>query len=245
MKRMKIFRYADYYAPIDYIYDVVQSCSTEMQYQFHRWVNNLHYSKGFKKKMVDLNKSAAFLNFNYTLFLESEYQIPQECILYIHGNRKQPFGSLVLGHNEEDDTIGFKKWVYQHRNRRRYRPNLKDKKGNYFPNDKLMLAFFLKDETKGNWRNPIRYYAVNDIEERLRDYYSRNIKHCNDIIDKNIGFFDSLGDLERVTVLGHSLGDVDMTYFRKIKSSVAYPDKLQWEFSYHTDADITKYQSIF
>ena len=234
------FRYADYYAPIDYIYDVVLSCSTEMQYQFHRWVNNLHYSKGFKKKMVDLNKSAAFLNFNYTLFLESEYQIPQECILYIHGNRKQPFGSLVLGHNEEDDTIGFKKWVYQHRNRRRYRPNLKDKKGNYFPNDKLTyLAFFLKDETKGNWRNPIRYYAVNDIEERLEDYYSRNIKHCNDIIDKNIGFFDSLGDLERVTVLGHSLGDVDMTYFRKIKSSVAYPDKLQWEFSYHTDADIT------
>ncbi|MDD4721079.1 MAG: hypothetical protein PHQ88_09555 [Bacteroides sp.] len=70
----------------------------------------------------------------------------------------------------------------ENKNRRRYRHNLKDKRGKYFPNDKLVyLAFFLKDETKGNWRNPIRYYAVDHIEHRLKE----------------------------ITVLGHSLGNVD------------------------------------
>jgi hypothetical protein len=100
--------------------------------------------------------------------LETEYNIPREQILYIHGERRQKFGSLVLGHNVEDDDASFKEWVHKNKNRRRYRHNLKDKRGKYFPNDKLVyLAFFLKDETKGNWRNPIRYYAVDHIEHRF------------------------------------------------------------------------------
>lgn len=33
-----------------------------------------------------------FLNFNYTLFLESEYGVPSDWICYIHGNCKDKFG---------------------------------------------------------------------------------------------------------------------------------------------------------
>lgn len=100
--------------------------------------------------MLYLDPNAAYLNFNYTLFLETEYNISREHILYIHGDRRQKFGSLVLGHNVEDNEVAFEEWVHKHKNRRRYRPNLKDKKGKYFANDKLVyLAFFLKDMKKG------------------------------------------------------------------------------------------------
>lgn len=210
-----------------------------MQYQFHRWINTIHYKKGFRKNMLYLDPNAAYLNFNYTLFLETEYNISREHILYIHGDRRQKFGSLVLGHNVEDNEVAFDEWVHKHKNRRRYRPNLKDKKGKYFANDKLVyLAFFLKDMKKGNWKNPIRYYAVDHIEERLENYYAKNIKHSNDIIDHNLGFFESLNDLKEITLLGHSLGDVDFPYFKAIVENVRNVDDLIWNFSYYSDNDI-------
>lgn len=239
------FSYADYFAPIDRVADIVNQCTFEMQYQFHRWINTVHYEKGFRKRMLDLNLNATFLNFNYTLFLETEYNIPREQILYIHGERRQKFGSLVLGHNVEDDDTSFKEWVHKNKNRRRYRHNLKDKRGKYFPNDKLVyLAFFLKDETKGNWRNPIRYYAVDHIEHRLEDYYKKNIKHCNDIINRNSCFFESMSCLKEITVLGHSLGNVDFPYFKSIVDNVDNRDSLVWNFSYYSDDDIMRVKSF-
>ncbi|MCA6047478.1 bacteriophage abortive infection AbiH family protein [Bacteroides thetaiotaomicron] len=233
------FSYAEYFAPIDIVADVVSSCTFEMQYQFHRWINTIHYKKGFRKNMLYLDPNAAYLNFNYTLFLETEYNISREHILYIHGDRRQKFGSLVLGHNVEDNEVAFDEWVHKHKNRRRYRPNLKDKKGKYFANDKLVyLAFFLEDMKKGNWKNPIRYYAVDHIEERLENYYAKNIKHSNDIIDHNLGFFESLNDLKEITLLGHSLGDVDFPYFKAIVENVRNVNDLIWNFSYYSDNDI-------
>lgn len=235
------FSYADYFAPIDRVAGIVDSCTFEMQYQFHRWINTIHYKKGFRKNMLNLDLNAAFLNFNYTLFLETEYNVRREQILYIHGDRRQKFGTLVLGHNVEDYEAYFYEWVHKHKNRRRYRPNLKDKRGKYFANDKLVyLAFFLKDETKGNWRNPIRYYAVDHIEDRLEIYYKKNIKHCNDIIDRNLGFFESMNNLQEITVLGHSLGDVDFPYFKAIVENANNSRDLIWNFSYHNDNDMMK-----
>ena len=233
------FSYAEYLGPIDIVADVVSSCTFEMQYLFHRWINTIHYKKGFRKNMLYLDPNAVYLNFNYTLFLETEYNISRKHILYIHGDRRQKFGSLVLGHNVEDNEVAFEEWVHKHKNRRRYRPNLKDKEGKYFANDKLVyLAFFLKDMKKGNWKNPIRYYAVDHIEERLENYYAKNIKHSNDIIDHNLGFFESLNDLKEITLLGHSLGDVDFPYFKAIVENVRNVDDLIWNFSYYSDNDI-------
>ena len=77
--------------------------------------------------MLNLDKDAIFLNFNYTLFLESEYSIPADRICYIHGNRKDRFGTLVLGHHSDDDTA-FDNWIHKNQNRRRYRHVQKDKK---------------------------------------------------------------------------------------------------------------------
>jgi hypothetical protein len=229
------FSYAQFYAPLDEITNAVMSCTFEMKYHFHRWINTLHYAKGFRKKMLDIDKDALFLNFNYTLFLESEYGIPAEQICYIHGCRKDKFGSLILGHHS-DDQEAFERWKHKNQNRRRYRHVQKDKKGRYFRNDKLAyLAFFHENDWTGNWRLPIRYYAVEAAEERLEKYYDANFKNTGKIIDAHMGFFDSLCNIEKITIIGCSLGAVDMDYYKQLRLSVK--DDAQWEFSYHSDDD--------
>lgn len=230
------FRYRDYFLPLDQITDMVRLCTIEMKYHLHRWINTLHYAKGFKKRMLSLDKNALFLNFNYTLFLESEYGIPQENILYIHGCRRDRLGSLIIGHHVKEETA-FSSWIHKNKNRRRYRDVQKDGKGRYFKNDKLIyLAYFLKDETKGNWRLPIRHRFVNEARARLEDYYNKNYKSTSKIIDSNIGFFDSLSEVSKITVLGHSLSEVDKHYFETIGNSVK--SNANWVFSYHTEKDL-------
>lgn len=229
------FSGADFFAPIDEVADMVTKCTFEMKYHFHKWVNTLHYARGFRNRMVALDSEALFLNFNYTLFLESEYGIPRERILYIHGDRRDKYGSLVLGHRA-DDWESFERWRHKNRNRRRYRHIQKDGKGRYFLNDKLVyLAFFLPDETKGNWRLPIRYYAVEHIEDRLERYYDANRKNSEQVIARHADFFGSLSEVERITVMGHSLSDVDMVYFRHMRASLK--EGVRWEFSYHNEED--------
>lgn len=229
------FRYADYYRPLDEITNAVTACTFEMKYHFHKWINTLHYAKGYRKKMLDIDNDAIFLNFNYTLFLESEYGIQADRICYIHGNRKDKFGSLVLGHNTADEEA-FERWIHKNRNRRRYRTVQKDGKGRYFSNDKLAyLAFFQKNYHTGNWRLPIRYYAVDSAIERLEGYYNANFKNTRKVISAHMGFFDSLDRIEKVTIIGCSLGSVDMDYYRMIRSSVK--ESAVWEFSYHTPED--------
>lgn len=229
------FSAAEFYGPIDEVADMVESCTFEMKYRFHKWINTLHYAKGFRKRMVALDRDALFLNFNYTLFLETEYGVAPENILYIHGNRKDRYGSLVLGHRA-DDWEAFERWRHKNRNRKRYRAVQKDAKGRYYLNDKLAyLAFFLPDDSKGNWRLPIRYYAVEHVEERLEGYYEANYKNSEAIMAQHRAFFESLSEVETVTVMGHSLSDVDMAYFERLRSSLR--GNVAWEFSYHSEED--------
>ena len=237
------FDYAAYCFPFDEITDAVRNCTYEMKYRFHRWVNTLHYEKGFRSRMLSLDSDALFLNFNYTLFLESEYGIPSDRICYIHGNRRDKFGTLVLGHHS-DEFEDFMRWKHKNRNRRRYRHLQKDSCGRYFLNDKLSyLTFFAEPGKNVNWRLPIRYYAAMDAEERLEQYFTVNYKNTKKIIDTNIGFFNSLSCVGKVTIIGSSLGTVDMDYFRQLRKSLR--DDVAWEISYHSDEDLKKIMRFY
>ena len=232
------FRYADYFLPIDRIRDQIYSTTFEMRYRFHKWINTLHYAHGFRKRMLPINTDALFLNFNYTLFLESEYEVPKEQICYIHGCRREKYGSLVLGHAEDPDKA-FKRWYHKHEHEVRFRPNLKDKKGRWYANDRLTyLSYFLQEEEKGNWRLPIRYYAQNAIQDAIEGYYEQSMKYTANIIYRHTSFFDSLHHVRNIIIIGHSLADVDLPYFDKLMQSV---DKglVEWTIYYHTDKDIT------
>ena len=229
------FPYSAYYAPLDEISRMVRLCTFEMKYHLHRWVNTLHYKKGFRKQMLSLDTEAVFMSFNYTLFLETEYGIPSNRICYIHGNRKDRFGALIIGHhsNSRDTLDG---WIYKNRNRRRYRPVQKDAKGRYFKNDKLdYLTYFQDDDERANWRQSIRFYAGNEAFGRLEEYYNESYKNTQRCIDLNREFFDSLSGIEKITIIGCSLGEVDMDYYWTIRNATR--DDVLWKISFHTEKD--------
>lgn len=232
------FYAAEYFATIHRIIDTVNDCTFEMRYLLHRWVNTLHFASGWKKKMLDLDGNALYLTFNYTNFLEENYGIPKAQVLHIHGSRSDKFGSLVIGHYQ-DDQNGFDRWKHKCEKQRRFRPNLKDRKGRWFANDHLTyLSYFLKDETKGNWRLDTRYYATNRADEEIEQYYDKNQKQTSAIIGKNQGFFMSLDEVEEVSVIGHSLAKVDMPYFEQIIKNLG-GRSVRWSFSVHGKKDET------
>ena len=230
------FSAVEYFMPIDRIKEQIYFTTFEMRYRFHKWINTIHYARGFRKRMLNLDSDALFLTFNYTLFLESEYHVPREQICYIHGSRRDKYGSLVLGHSE-DPVAAYNKWYHKHEHEPRFHPNLKDKKGRWYANDRLTyLSYFLEDETKGNWRLPIRYYAQDAIQKAIEGYYDNSMKQTSSIIYQHASFFESLKDIKQVVILGHSLADVDMPYFEKLKQSVD-KDNVVWKISCHSDND--------
>jgi hypothetical protein len=50
--------------------------------------------------------------------------------------------------------------------------------------------------------------------------------------------------LKEITVLGHSLGNVDFPYFKSIVDNVDNRNSLVWNFSYYGDDDIMKVKSF-
>ena len=59
------FNYGDYFITLDDISERVRLCSFEMRYQFHKWIKTLQYAKGYKRRMIELDREALYLNFNY------------------------------------------------------------------------------------------------------------------------------------------------------------------------------------
>ena len=128
-------------------------------------------------------------------------------------------------------------WIYKNRNRRRYRPVQKDAKGRYFKNDKLdYLAYFQDDDESANWRLPIRFHTTNETIGRLEEYYSESYKNTQRCIESNSEFFDSLSGIEKIAIIGCSLGEVDMDYYRMIRNVTR--DDVVWKFSFHTSDDV-------
>lgn len=59
------------------------------------------------------------------------------------------------------------------------------------------------------------------IYNAIGDYYKRTLKDVNFHISDNDSFFRRLIDVNSISIIGHSLGDVDMPYFKKIFDSVS------------------------
>lgn len=234
------FNYQIYQKKVDDILDKIHLCTFEMRYQFHKWIKTLHYAKGYKTKVLDIDSNALFLNFNYTTFLEDVYGVPHTNIKYIHGCKSDKYGSLVLGHSQ-DYQKGLEEWMHKNRNRKRYRTNLKDKNGNFFGNYKLCyLAYFADSLDDANCITEARYNAIIDVKTRIEAYYQQNFKDSIGIIANNRDYFSSLHDIEEITVLGHSLGEVDHNYFKAIIGSNNNPNKIEWTFSWYCDDDIKR-----
>lgn len=68
------------------------------------------------------------------------------------------------------------------------------------------------------------------IYKALSNYYERTMKDVQSFLSLNSYFFQRLAKVDCIYILGHSLGDVDMPYFKKIEDSVCRDAK--WKVCY-------------
>lgn len=78
------------------------------------------------------------------------------------------------------------------------------------------------------------------IYNALSKYYKRTLKDVNYYIVHYINFFSRLCDIDRIYIIGHSLGDVDIPYFEKIKENTK--QDVVWNIYYYDENDKTNFK---
>lgn len=159
--------------------NLVKRLSSELRQLFGEWIRLLPIPTPTTalKRLIELDRTAAFLNFNYTSTLSTLYGIAPERILFIHGCAAQSDEELVLGH------------AWHPQNRRSL-------------NDRSDIADI-----------DTRLVEAHDI---LDGYFSTTFKPSEALIAKNQPFFQGLASIKQVFVLGHSLSDIDASYFQAL-----------------------------
>lgn len=155
---------------------VANGLSTTLRARFGDWIRSIDIANpaGDQATLKSLDHSAVFLNFNYTSTLTKLYGIPNDNVLYIHGDGAEEGSELVLGHAWEAE-------------------------------DRISMRSRLDEEDCDN--------RVMEAFGTLDEYFEATFKPSGLIIQQNKAFFESLGSISQVVVLGHSLSEVDRAYF--------------------------------
>ncbi len=161
---------------------------------FQEWVEQITLSCANSKRL-ELDKTAWYINFNYTQTLESLYKIQEEQICYIHGDTgKNNSRAPIVGH-------------------RKTTPALEEK-------DKEDIINRIDSfQQLPVWANTLEDFEKKTISEiqKLID----GLRKKPDIVLENKDiktFFGKCASSDEIYVLGHSLADVDLPYFEKIAS---------------------------
>ena len=70
----------------------------------------------------------------------------------------------------------------------------------------------------------------------IAELANQEMKSVEEIIAHHNSYWKSLSEVDEVNVYGHSLSNVDLPYFRKIKENIK--PCAQWNFSFHDDKDV-------
>jgi hypothetical protein len=190
------FRDGDWHAMAQVMESLVAEMTEELFSAFKQFILAVRFPPDVNDQKLYLNKKALFLTFNYTDTLERYYSIPPSQILYLHGNAKIPEDNLVLGHGIEPEN---------------FRPEPQEPpKG-------------LTDEEYDEWieqKNDQYDYSYESAKETLAGYFERSYKKTAEVIQANENFFQGLKRVCLVTVIGHSLSNVDSPYIEMVRNSV-------------------------
>lgn len=177
---------------------------------FQEWVKQINMACANSKRL-GLDKTAYYLNFNYTETLECLYQIDEKQIFYIHNKICKDSDLVpVFGHGKNNSEVS--EFVHEKS------AEIKNR--------------IIESQQQLSWENTIDGFEeeiVHEISTFLNDFR----KKTNEIIDKEPFFSEREGpSFDEIFVLGHSLADVDLPYFEKIacKSRNA-----KWYVSYRDD----------
>lgn len=91
------------------------------------------------------------------------------------------------------------------------------------------------------------YIVEKDIDDHrivegegiIKDYFEKTTKPVMQIIHKHQKFFyKMIVDVTNVTIIGHSMNEIDYPYFKRIGNSIK--GRIDWTYYYHSTRDIEK-----
>ena len=201
---------------------------------FLSWLRTLRAEGPVWEPPVPLERDARYIDFNYTDLLESRYGIPRGNILYIHGSVTEGGDGIVMGHGS-DPGRSYGGWVSSLRDDPSYRPYVRDADGEVSRNTRLSAQAYGEYPVRdGEWGCGSRRRAMEIAKGRIEEYFGITAKDCGRVIETNRAFFDSLRDVSRVVVIGHSLSTVDLPYFREVIRVNEDPEDIRWEVCYRS-----------
>lgn len=71
----------------------------------------------------------------------------------------------------------------------------------------------------------------------VEEFFSLSEKPVEKILVEHQAFIEDLYDVDNIYVLGHSLGSVDLPYFRAVNMANDYPERLHWKLSYYSEEE--------
>ena len=196
----------------------IVSFNTDLRDRFRKWIEGLH-SNTDDRPLSGIIKNGKVLNFNYTEFVETLYDVSESNICYIHGCRRKrkgfPKKELILGHmpGASDDYYNFDEMNYS---------------GLDLSGNRAQMIYDAQQTTL-----QIVVDADNDLT-----------KDCKIIIENHKDFFCELQDIDKVITIGHSLYPVDWDYFGEIINQNKRPGNISWYFGCHGKADLERIQKF-
>ena len=156
-----------------------------------------------QNNILKLDTNARFLCFNYTNTLERIYNISPDHICYIHGKLNSQEAPIVIGHGMEDSE--------------------------YNPQPQIDISILSEEarEAHSDSYSPDYECAVREAHE----YFKKSYKDTAACIKASSAFLQSLSDIDRVIILGHSLTEIDQTYFDYVNKIVR--PNCQWWVTYY------------
>ena len=185
---------------------------------FNDWVNSLS-PLSIENKMINIDKEALFINFNYTQTLETIYGVPQERVYHLHG--KQGDNNYVLGHGRSFEYIN-----------KRIRDNNAPPKG-------------LSEEELYEWYSDNYNEAYENIVESTTAKFYSYKKDVDGIIETHSEVFAKLSDVREIYIYGFSFSDIDNPYIKKIIDCNQKKDVLSFEISWYHNQDIINMTKFF
>lgn len=187
------FRDADWYEAEFAVEQRLDEAYSLIKESFHRWINQLKGGNPNMKIEMEV-KNSLFLTFNYSDTLESLYNIPREQILYVHG-RANTDDELVLGHGVSLKSLEQEVEI---------------------PEPSFAIG---TDDDVDCYEEGDDFVTQRAKDAAVSGVYKQR-KQVESIIQKYEKWFAGLADVTNIHFYGHSFGDVDLPYFRKILSSV-------------------------
>lgn len=222
------FKTSSFFLAIDSTLDGLDELIEDLPKRFKSWISALSPKNNETPLKQIIHTNAQFINFNYTEFLETLYDVKKENIIYIHGDRRNRKDTLVLGHGHDSEEM-YEQWYEE------------NKPAKISSNDIVSLAYYYDEDEDDydKWKSPTRYYATMKALERIEQYYDDSAKKTEDVIRKYNNFED-YSNTKTIVTIGHSLSFVDYPYFKKIIEVNNNAKDLQWYISYYSNNDIKR-----